>query len=84
MSRDERGLQNSQSSRLAKPSGTHDDQLLTVKDLMALFQLGSTKVYELSRTGQIRSFKIGGDLRFTRQAVTDFINKCASQNGVSA
>ena len=84
MSRNDRGLQNSQSSCLAKSSGTHDDQLLTVKDVVTLLQLSKTTVYSLASSRQIRSFKIGGNLRFTRQAVTDFINACASQNGVSA
>jgi excisionase family DNA binding protein len=60
-----------------------DDQLLTVKDVMARLQLGRTKVYNLAGTGQIRNFKIGGDLRFTRQAVVDFLNDCATQYGVS-
>lgn len=53
-----------------------DDLPLTlrVEDLMPIFDIGRNTAYELVRSGQIRSIKIGRQLRISRDAVLEFLN----------
>jgi excisionase family DNA binding protein len=50
-----------------------DKQLFTVDEVAEACALGRTKVYELIRTGEIQSVKIGSARRVTREAVQDFV-----------
>ena len=49
--------------------------LLTVEDLMPILGIGRNTAYELVRTGQIFSIRIGRQLRIPKQALIDFVNK---------
>ena len=47
---------------------------LRVEDLMPVLDIGRNTAYELVRSGQIRSIKIGRQLRIPRDAVVEFLN----------
>ena len=47
---------------------------LRVEDLMPILDIGRNTAYELVRTGQIRSIKVGRQLRIPRNAVIEFLN----------
>ena len=49
------------------------EPLFTVKQIEQLLGLGHTKVYELLRTGELPSIKIGTSRRITYEAAKDFI-----------
>ena len=47
--------------------------VLKVEDLMPILGIGRNTAYELVRCGQIRSIRIGRQLRIPRDAVAEFI-----------
>lgn len=47
--------------------------VLKVEDLMPILGIGRNTAYELVRCGQIRSIRIGRQLRVPRDAVAEFI-----------
>lgn len=47
--------------------------VLRVEDLMPVLGIGRNTAYELVRSGQIRSIKIGVQFRIPREAVAEFI-----------
>ena len=49
--------------------------LLKVEDLMSVLGIGRNTAYELVRTRQIFSIRIGRQLRIPKQALIDFVNK---------
>ena len=49
--------------------------LLKVEDLMPVLGIGRNTAYELVRTGQIFSIRIGRQLRIPKQALIDYVNK---------
>ena len=53
-----------------------DDLPLTlrVENLMPILDVGRNTAYELVRSGQIRSLRIGRQLRIPRDAVLEFLN----------
>ena len=46
---------------------------LRVEDLMPILGIGRNTAYELVRSGQIRSIKIGRQIRVPRDAVVEFL-----------
>jgi len=48
-------------------------QAYTVEQVAKMFHIGRDKVYELLRTGQLRSIKIGKLRRITEQHLAEFI-----------
>lgn len=52
-----------------------DDLPLTlrVEDLMPILGIGRNTAYELIRSGQIRSIRVGRQLRVPKDAVLDFL-----------
>ncbi len=46
---------------------------LRVEDLMPILGIGRNTAYELVRSGQIRSIRIGRQLRVPRDAVAEFL-----------
>ena len=52
--------------------------VLMIDDLMAVLNIGRNSAYELVRSGQIRSFRIGTQIRIPRQAVVDFLANTAA------
>ena len=47
---------------------------LRVEDLMPVLAIGRNTAYELVRSGQIRSIRIGRQLCIPRDAVVEFLN----------
>lgn len=47
--------------------------MYTVADVMRLTQLGKSKVYDLLRSGQLRSVKIGACRRIPADALREFV-----------
>jgi DNA binding domain, excisionase family len=48
---------------------------LRVEDLMPILGIGRNTVYELIRSGQIRSVRIGRQIRIPRDALLEFLRK---------
>ena len=46
---------------------------LRVEDLMPILGIGRNTAYELVRSGQIRSIKVGRQIRVPRDAVVEFL-----------
>lgn len=47
--------------------------VLKVEDLMPILGIGRNTAYELVRCGQIRSIRVGRQLRVPRDAVAEFL-----------
>ena len=56
-----------------------DDLPLTIRveDLMPILGIGRNTAYELVRSGQIFSFKVGRQLRIPKQSLISFITETA-------
>lgn len=48
---------------------------LRVEDLMPILGIGRNTAYELVRCGQIKSIRIGKQIRIPKQALFDYLNK---------
>ena len=51
---------------------------LRVEDLMPILGIGRNTAYELVRSGQIHSVKIGRQLRIPKQALIDYLTSSRS------
>ena len=47
---------------------------LRVGDLMPILGIGRNTAYELIRSGQIRSIRVGRQIRIPREALLEFLN----------
>ena len=47
--------------------------IMTVEDLMPLLLIGRNTAYELVRSGEIKSIRIGRQIRITRDALIEFL-----------
>ena len=47
---------------------------LRVEELMPILGIGRNTAYELIRSGQIRSIRIGRQIRIPREALLEFLN----------
>ena len=57
----------------------HDlPMILRVEDLMPILGIGRNTAYELIRSGQIRSVRIGRQIRIPRDALLEFLRKYIS------
>ena len=52
--------------------------VLNIEVLMVVLNIGRNSAYELVRSGQIRSFRIGTQIRIPRQSVADFLANTAA------
>ena len=48
---------------------------LRVEDLMPILGIGRNTAYELIRSGQIRSVRIGRQIRIPRESLLEFLRK---------
>lgn len=48
---------------------------LRVEDLMPILNIGRNTAYELVRSGQIRSIRIGRQLRIPKEAVQEYLTR---------
>ncbi len=61
---------------LERPTSFDDIPLtLRVEELMPILGIGRNTAYELVRSGQIRSVRIGRQLRVPKDAVLDFLTQ---------
>jgi len=49
--------------------------ILRVEDLMPILGIGRNTAYELIRSGQIRSVRIGRQIRIPREVLLEFLRK---------
>ena len=65
---------------MASKYRSYDELPLTlrVEDLMPILDIGRNTAYELVRSKQIYSVKIGRQLRIPKQAVIDYLNSSRS------
>ena len=47
--------------------------IMTVEDLMHILQVGRNTAYELVRSGEIKSIRVGRQIRITRDALIAFL-----------
>ena len=47
--------------------------IMTVEDLMPILLIGRNTAYELVRSGEIKSIRIGRQIRITRDALIEFL-----------
>lgn len=48
--------------------------VLTVEQTAQVLQLGKTRIYELVRSGKLRSLRIGRKIRVPKNALLDFLD----------
>ena len=62
---------------MAERRTSFDDLPLTlrVEELMPILGIGRNTAYELVRSGQIRSIRVGRQLRVPKDAILDFLNQ---------
>lgn len=51
--------------------------VMRVEDLMPILSIGRNTAYDLVRSGQIRSFRIGRVYRITKDAVKEYLEKAS-------
>ena len=49
--------------------------VLQVKDLIPLLLISHNTAYELVRSGQIRSIRVGKSYRIPREAITEYLSR---------
>ena len=64
---------------MARTLGEFPVLLVRPEDAAIVLGIGRTKVYELMRSGALRSVKIGGLRRIPATALTDFVAKLEEQ-----
>ena len=52
--------------------------VLTVEDLMSVLCVGRNTAYDLVRSGQVKSLRIGKQIRIPREYVAEFISGSAA------
>lgn len=52
--------------------------VLTVEDLMSVLCVGRNTAYDLVRSGQVKSIRIGKQIRIPRECVAEFISGSAA------
>jgi excisionase family DNA binding protein len=57
----------------ANTPSDHDSLLLRVEEAARLLSIGRTRVYDLVRTGQLKSVKIFGSRRIPRASIDRFV-----------
>lgn len=52
-----------------------NNMVLTIKDIMAILQIGRATVYKLIQSGELKAAKIAGKYRTTKTAVYKYLNQ---------
>jgi len=63
------------SSKKQTVTPTPNDDLLTTRDLMAFLNLSRTKIWELVQQGELPAFKLGGDYRYRRSEIVQWLER---------
>jgi excisionase family DNA binding protein len=53
-----------------------ETSLLTVKEVAERLKCSTSQVYAIKQQGKLRSYKIGGMVRFRREDVEEYIDSC--------
>lgn len=64
------------------------DDVVPIEDLMEMLDIGRNKAYELLKSGQIKSFKVGKSYRIPKMCIQNYvlakvqiqIEECKQQN----
>lgn len=59
---------------------TTDLDTLTVPEVMARLRVGRHKVYDLIRSRQLRSIKVGGSRRIPVAALAAYLSQCLEED----
>ena len=55
--------------------------LLTPSEAMQLLGVGRNKIYDILRSGQIKHFRIGRDIKIPKKCIQEYIDNMVSING---
>jgi excisionase family DNA binding protein len=55
--------------------GGNMEKLLDIKDVMTILKIGRNSVYNLMNSGDLKSFKVGGAVRFKARTVEEYVTK---------
>lgn len=59
----------------------HYDDIVTIDELCEMLHIGKNVAYRLIKTGEIKSFRVGGSHKIPRHAIIEFImKKCGNTN----
>jgi excisionase family DNA binding protein len=58
-------------------------KLYRVEEVAEVLNVGRTKVFDLIRSGQLASVKVGGSRRVTEQAIDDYIDRLCQDSEVA-
>ena len=50
------------------------EDILTIQDVADILKVGTTQVYKIVRTGQLKAFKEGKDWKITKQALIEYVS----------
>lgn len=53
---------------------TYDD-ILTITDVAEILKTGTTQVYKIVRSGQLKGYKEGKDWKITKQALISYVTE---------
>lgn len=48
--------------------------VMTVEDLMSFLHIGRNSAYTLARSGKLKTFYVGKQIRITREALVEYIS----------
>ena len=68
-------MANSDSVVNIDPASARDDELMTTRDVMAFLNFSRTKIWELVQNEQLPAFKLGGDYRYRRSEVIQWLER---------
>ena len=50
--------------------------VMKVEDLMPILCIGRNTAYELVRSGQVRSVRVGRNIRVPKDAISEYLSQC--------
>lgn len=56
-------------------------EILTVKEVAEYLKMNSMTIYRMAKVGKIPAFKLGGDWRFRRSSIDEWIIEKERNNG---
>lgn len=58
--------------------------LLTPEEAAAELRIGRSRMYDLIRTGEVLSVRVGGSRRVVRESLTDYVTKLVAEQADDA
>lgn len=50
------------------------EDILTIQDVADILKVGTTQVYKIVRSGQLKAFKEGKDWKIAKQALIEYVS----------